>query len=160
MADDIFLKIGDIKGGSVDAKHAGEIDVLAWSWGMSQSGTTHAGTGSGAGKVSVQDLSVTKYTDAATAPLVLACCSGKHYPEAKLTVRQAGAKPLEFLKITLKEVLVKSLTLGEPDSQSRVTENLTLNFAEFKLEYTPQKADGSAGAAITAGWNIAKNSKV
>ena len=41
MAVDMFLKIGDIKGESADDKHAGEIDVLAWSWGMSQSGTTH-----------------------------------------------------------------------------------------------------------------------
>ncbi|MGI4877263.1 MAG: type VI secretion system tube protein Hcp, partial [Janthinobacterium lividum] len=27
------------------------IDLLAWSWGMSQSGTFHSGSGGGAGKV-------------------------------------------------------------------------------------------------------------
>ena len=41
MAVDMFLKIGDIEGESTDDKHGKEIDVLAWSWGMSQSGTTH-----------------------------------------------------------------------------------------------------------------------
>ena len=35
---DMFLKIdgtkqGPIKGESVDARHAGEIDVISWSWG-------------------------------------------------------------------------------------------------------------------------------
>src|SRR4029077_4428939 len=33
-ATDLFAKIGDIKGESTDDKHRGEIDVLAWSWGV------------------------------------------------------------------------------------------------------------------------------
>jgi len=160
MAVNMFIKIGDIKGESVDAKHAGEIDVLSWSWGMSQSGTTHTGGGSGAGKVSVQDISVTKFFDVATPPVMLACCNGQHFKEARLTVRKAGTKPLEYLKITMKEVLVSSVSTGGSNGEDRITENITLNFAEYKVEYTPQKADGSGGAAIAAGWNIARNVKV
>lgn len=38
--------------------------VLAWSWGASNSGTTHMGGGGGAGKANVQDLSLTRSTDA------------------------------------------------------------------------------------------------
>jgi len=75
MAANMFIKIGDIKGESTDKTHAGEIDVLSWSWGMSQSGTPHTG-GGGAGKVSVQDISVTKFFDSATPPVMLACCNG------------------------------------------------------------------------------------
>jgi type VI secretion system secreted protein Hcp len=56
MAMDIFIKIGDLKGESIDDKHKDEIQVLAWSWGMSQSGTTHMGPGGGSGKASFQDL--------------------------------------------------------------------------------------------------------
>ncbi|HEX7892989.1 MAG TPA: type VI secretion system tube protein Hcp, partial [Terriglobales bacterium] len=78
MAVDIFLKLGDIKGDSTDKTHSDCIDVLSWSWGASQSGTMHMGTGGGAGKVSVQDMSFTKYTDKATAPIVAACCKGTH----------------------------------------------------------------------------------
>ena len=66
MAVDMFLKVDGIEGESQDEKHAKEIDVLAWSWGMSQSGTMHAGGGGGAGKVAVQDVSVTKYVDASS----------------------------------------------------------------------------------------------
>ena len=44
---DMFMKIDDIKGESEDkadgGKHTSEIDVLSWSWGMSQSGSTHHG---------------------------------------------------------------------------------------------------------------------
>ena len=39
MAVDMFIKIGDIKGESRDKTHKEEIDVLAWSWGMSNSGS-------------------------------------------------------------------------------------------------------------------------
>lgn len=159
MTDAVYLKIGDIKGESTDDKRAGEIDVLSWSWGMSQTGTTHTGSGGGAGKVSVQDISVTKFCDAATAPLIMACCNGKHYPDAKLTVRKAGGKPLDYLKISLKDVLITSQSTGSGGGE-RLTENITLNFAEFKVEYTLQKADGSAGATYTAAWNIARNTKV
>jgi len=90
MAVDMFIKIGDIKGEAKDAKHKAEIDVLAYSWGMSNSGTTHMGGGGGSGKVSVQDLSFTKYVDAASSALMGHCASGKHIPEATLVVRKAG----------------------------------------------------------------------
>ena len=159
MAVDMFLKLGDVKGEAQDAKHKDEIDVLAWSWGLSQSGSTHLGPGGGAGKVSVQDISVTKYVDAASPNLVKFCCTGKHFDNAVLTVRKAGDKPLEYIKLTMKEVLISSISTGGSGGEDRLTENLTLNFASFKLEYTPQKADGSPGSAIEALWDIPKNAE-
>jgi len=160
MAVDMFIKIGDIKGESLDDKHKDEIDVLAWSWGMSNSGSAHVGGGAGAGKVNVQDLSFTKYLDKGTVPLELACCTGKHYDEAKLTVRKAGEKPLEYLKITLKEVFITSVSTGGSGGEDRLTENVTLNFASFKTEYTPQKKDGTGDAVVEGGYNIQENVKV
>lgn len=159
MAVDMFLKLGDVKGESRDNDHKDETDVLAWSWGMSQSGTTHMGAGGGAGKVSVQDLSITKFVDKGSPALIISCCNGKHYDEGVLTVRKAGETALEYLKITMKEVLVSSISTGGSGGEDRLTENVTLNFAEFKVEYTPQKADGSGDAAIEAGWKIAENVK-
>src|SRR5919206_1644559 len=123
MAVDMFLKIKPVDGESRDSKHSKEIDVLAWSWGMSQSGTTHQGGGGGSGKVSVQDLSLTKYVDAASAPLMLACCNGQHFDEATLTVRKAGKDPLEYLIITMKQIIVTSVHTGGAGSEDRLTEN-------------------------------------
>jgi type VI secretion system secreted protein Hcp len=160
MAVDMFIKTGDLKGESVDDKHKGEIDVLAWSWGMSQSGTTHLGTGGGAGKVNVQDISLTKYVDKSSPNLMQYCCNGKHFSEALLTVRKAGENPLEYLKITLKDLMISAVSTGGSGGEDRLTENVTLNFAEFKVEYTPQKKDGTGDAAVTIGWDIAKNVKV
>jgi type VI secretion system secreted protein Hcp len=159
MAVDMFLKLDDIKGESRDSKHKEEIDVLAWSWGMTQSGTMHMGGGGGAGKVNVQDLSLTKYIDKSSHNLIMAACNGKHFKQALLTVRKAGEKPLEYIKITMKEVLVSGISTGGSGGEDRLTENVTLNFSWFKVEYTPQKADGSGEAAMEAIFNIAENTK-
>lgn len=159
MAMDIFIKIGDLKGESIDDKHKDEIQVLAWSWGMSQSGTTHMGPGGGSGKVAVQDLSFTHFLDKASPNLMLACANGKHFSEALLTVRKAGEKPLEYLKVTMTDLIVTSCTTGGSGGEDRITENVSLNFAKFKVEYTPQKKDGSGDAPVTIGWDIAGNVK-
>lgn len=160
MAVDMFLKLDGIKGESADDKHKDEIDVLAWSWGMSQSGTTHLGGGGGAGKVNVSDLSITKYVDKSTPNLMAACCNGKHLKEAALYVRKAGEKPLEYLKLTMKEAIISSLQSGGSGGEDRLVEHVSLNFAEYKVEYTPQKADGSGDAVVTSAFHIAKNVKI
>lgn len=160
MAMDMFIKIGDLKGESVDHKHKESIDVLAWSWGMSNSGSAHVGGGGGSGKVNVQDLSFTKYIDFTSTALQIACCNGKHFPKAVLTVRKAGEKPLEYLKITMEDLLVTSVSTGGSGGEDKLTENVTLNFAKVKVEYQKQGKTGAAdGGAATMGWNIAENTK-
>jgi type VI secretion system secreted protein Hcp len=150
----MFLKLPDIKGESQDDKHKDEIDILAWSWGVSQSGTMHTGGGGGSGKASFQDLSVTKWVDQSSPKLLSAVSTGKHIKEALLTVRKAGEKPLEYLKITLTDCLISSVSTGGSGGEDRLTENLTINFGEVKFEYTVQKQDGTAGGVVPFGYNI------
>ena len=78
MAVDMFLSLDGIKGESADKTQEGEIDVLAWSWGLSNTGTFHHGDGGGAGKANFQDISFTKYIDKSSADLLYSCASGKH----------------------------------------------------------------------------------
>jgi len=158
MAVDMFLKLGDIKGESRDRTYKDWIDVLSWSWGMDQTGTMSMGGGGGTGKVNVQDLVVNKYVDTSTTNLVLKCCNGKHYPEAKLIVRKAGENPVEYYKLTMTDVLVSNVTVSGVEGD-RVTESLALNCAKVKVEYTPQNPDGSAGATMDITWNIEENAE-
>lgn len=157
MAVDMFIKIGDIKGESRDDKHKDEIDVLAWSWGMSNSGNAHLGGGAGAGKANFQDISFTKYVDASTHLLMKTCSTGAHYDEATLTVRKSGGTAIEYIIIKLKEVFVSSVSTGGSGGEDKLTENISLNFAEFEYAYTPQKADGSADAKKEFKYSIAEN---
>jgi type VI secretion system secreted protein Hcp len=158
MAVDMFLKLNGVKGESKDKVHTKEIDVLAWSWGMANSGTAHVGGGAGAGKVNVQDLSFTKYVDSSSPNLMLNCCNGKHFSDALLTVRKAGGNPVEYIKVKMETVLIAAVTTGGSGNEDRLTENVILNFAKVSVDYTPQKADGSADTAIPFSWDVAANS--
>lgn len=163
MAVDMFLKIDDMTHGgeSRDKAHKGEMDLLAWSWGMSQSGTGHVGGGSGSGKVNVHDISVTKYVDAASPELMLYCCNGKHMPKATLTVRKAGENPVEYIVIKMEEVLIASVSTGGSGGEDRLTENVSLNFSKVEVQYTEQEATGKPKSpALKMGWDIAQNVKV
>lgn len=158
MAMDMFIQIGAIKGESVDSVHKEKIDVLAWSWGASNSGTTHTGGGGGAGKVNVQDLSFTHYIDSASSPLMKSCCDGTHHDKATLIVRKAGGTPIEYVTIIMEEVMVTSISTGGSGGEDRLTENVTLNFAKFTVKYQPQDAKGAKkGGTIDVGWDIAEN---
>lgn len=159
MSVDMFLRIKGVEGESVDKVHAKEIDISSWSWGMSQSGTTHVARGGGAGKVSVQDVTITKLVDKSTPNLIKACCNGKHFEEAVITVRKAGEKPLEYIILTMKDVLVTNVSEGGSGGEDRLSESITLNFAEFSYVYVPQKRDGGPEGKIEATFNIATNSE-
>lgn len=160
MAVDIFLKVEGADGESKDSAHSGEIDVVSYNWGMSQSGSRHIGGGGGTGKVMVRDLNVVKRIDKASANLMLFCCNGKHIPSAELTVRKAGENPLEYMKVKMTDCLISSVDSGGSGEQDHLMETVTLNFAKVEVEYTPQKEDGSGDAAVTMGWDVAKNEKV
>lgn len=157
MAVDMFMNIKGITGEALDSKHKGEIDVLAWSWGASNSGTFHMGGGGGAGKANVQDLSFTKYVDLSSTTLMEGCMTGKHYESAVLTCRKAGGTPVEFLVITMKEVLVTSVSTGGSGGEDRLTENVTLNFAEVHVKYTEQAKTGATAKTPEFTYNIATN---
>lgn len=160
MAVDIFLKLSNnIKGESQDTTHTDEIDVLAWNWGLSQSGTTHVGAGGGGGKVNVQDISLTKYVDLASNDLIKRCTTGEHIENGELIVRKSGGSaPVEYFRIKMENIMITSYaTGGSKDGLDRIQENLTLNFRKFEIAYTLQEASGAAGAESLAGWDVAAN---
>lgn len=157
MSVDMYIKIDGIAGESKDSEHKGEIDVLAWSWGISQSGNTHLGGGSGAGKASFQDLSVTSYYDKATPLLMNHCSSGKHIKEATLVVRKAGGKQEEFINYKMSDIIVTSVSTGGSGGEDRLTINFSLNFAKIETAYKEQDEKGAMGAKIPFSYNIKEN---
>jgi len=160
MSVSIFLKIEgpQVKGESVVDGHVDEIDVLGWGWGMSQSGSMHVATGGGAGKVSVQDIHISKRVDLSTPILMKYCCNGEHFNKATLIVNKAGGdKPVPYLKIAMENVIISSYTTGGSDGDDTINESLSLNFAKYKLTYTAQTATGDPGQAPEQAWDIAVN---
>ena len=156
MAPDIFAKIGDIKGESVDSKHKDEIELLSWSWGVSRAGGAGSGSGAGAGKARFNDLSFTHKIDKASPLLLKACATGQHLKEATITRRKAGKGQQEFLVIKMNDVLVTSVADSD-DSGGGQMESVTLAFAKVDLEYRPQKPNGSLDAGLHFKYDLKAN---
>lgn len=158
MSSDILLEITGIEGES--AKKSKNIDVLSWSWGMSNHGSMHLATGGGSGKATVSDLTFVKHVDKASCKLMLHCIDGKHLDEAKLILRKAdGDKTVEYLKITMKEVFVSSVSAGDSAGSDLYTESVSLNFAKVEVEYWTQDKTGKGSKAGNFGWDIAAHKK-
>ncbi len=158
MALDMFLDIeGEIGGESKDKAKKGQIDILAWSWGIANAGSFHTGGGGGAGKANFQDISCTKWIDKSSPILQLYCSNGDHFKKATLTVRKAGKNPLEYLIITMENVLITSVQTGGSGGEDKLTENVTLNFEKVEVKYTEQKETGDKGDIKEFKWDIGAN---
>jgi type VI secretion system secreted protein Hcp len=158
MAVDMFLKLDGVKGESKDSKCKDQIHIESFSWGMNQTGAHSVGGGGGAGKVSVHDISITKFVDKSSPTLMLFCANGKHIGEGLITVRKAGEKPLDYLKIKLADILVSSVQHAGHGSDL-LTENVTLNFSKFHVEYQEQDEKGAGKPGGEMGWDVKANQK-
>ncbi len=146
-ASDYLLEIEGIKGESKDNVHPGTIEIMSFSWGMSNSGAVASG-GGGTGKVSMQDFHFTTSISKASPQLMLACATGKHIPKAIFTVRKSGAAggPVEYYTITLTNILISSVsqagqTGGTTTTGAGISDTFSLNFQKIEFEYRAD--DGS-----------------
>lgn len=164
MAYDTFLKIDGIAGESQDSRHPGEIECESFDWGVQQAGNLGNG-GSPLGlplaakgkntKAIFQDFAFRHRLDKASPRLIAACAQGTHIKSAALVLRKAGSKQVEFLKVTLKDLVVSSVTLESAAASDAIPlESVTLSYAEIEIAYYPQKADGTLDAPITASCQV------
>jgi type VI secretion system secreted protein Hcp len=162
VAERWFLKIDGIDGESTVDGHAGEIDVLSWSWGVTYpGGGPGAGSGAGAGKPEFNDFNFVARISKASPLLFLSCATGTHHKFAALTGARAGEKikGSEFLKYKLTDVQVTGVQHAGGEAESP-TEQFSLNYTKFEISFSPMKVDGSLGAAVTAKFDLKQSKKI
>lgn len=160
MAQDIFLKINGIAGEARDAIHAGEIEVLRWRWVVSQPSNMPIGCGGGIGKCSVEDLEFDHNIDKASPNLLQHCLSGRPLPEAVLTMRKAGGVALDYLCLTLQQVIITRVQPVHHYSMPAACEKVCLSFARVKMAYVLQNAHGSTAGAVATGYDTKANAVI
>jgi type VI secretion system secreted protein Hcp len=140
---------GVINGEAQDDKHKGEIEVLAWSWGIQ--GKPSLGGGAASGKATIRELRIVKHVDKASTALMGAVRTNEMIKEAVLTLRKTGKGALEYLKITIEQGRIVSYEVeaGDPGGGATLTERITMSFNKIAVEYTPQGADGQAQGGTT-----------
>jgi type VI secretion system secreted protein Hcp len=159
------LKGPQVKGESQDKQYVNSIEIDSWSWSGHNASTHRFGSGGGAGKCSLGDLQLSKsIVDSATVTLFGMLCKGTHVKEAILHCRKKGggkegSEQVEFLKISMKNCTVSSLSLGGHGSATGVSESVSIAYEEVKFEYQKQKDDGTKESTTPFGWNVAKNAE-
>ncbi|HEC16790.1 MAG TPA: type VI secretion system tube protein Hcp [Sedimenticola sp.] len=158
MAFDAFLKIEGIDGESTDDKHRDWIEILSYNHGVSQPVSSASATGGRTGgRADFQDFSIVKTADKATPDLNLFCANGKHIPKVELELCLATEDKHTFMKYTLEDVIVSSVSIGGGGGEDRPTESVTFSYGKIKWEYTPIDQTGKAGSATDRTWDLEAN---
>lgn len=161
---DTFLKIDGIDGESTDDKHKNEIEVLSFSWGVTQptSGSVSTAGSLSAERAQFQDLMITKAIDKASPKLAIACASGEHFKSARLELCRAGGDKQPYMEYKLTDVMVTSVHPGgSGKGESLPLEQVSFAYGKVELKYTQLKVEGGRESGnVVAGWDLKANRKV
>jgi type VI secretion system secreted protein Hcp len=151
-----YVKFDGVDGESQVAGHAGESDVLSWSWGIAREEGGGTGSTRRRGAAVVDDLVITKELDKASVKILEACLQGRIFPKVTLTLEQSSAAGAAFtyLVIEMTGVAVASFSTAGESGGGRPTESIALNFDEVKVTYSLQKPDGTSGGNVETTWQI------
>ena len=155
---DLFLKIDGIEGECQDLKHKGELQIVAFSKGVSNAGASGMSGGEGRGTSVWPDAVFYMRADKSMPKLFTACATGERVKKAVLTFRKAGKQQQEFLKITFSDALVSKFEmLGAKDADATPMVHFEFNFAQIEEEYRAQKPDGTLTGAIKYSFAVGKH---
>jgi type VI secretion system secreted protein Hcp len=152
MTIDSHIKFDGVEGESTHKDHKGEVEILSWNWGVSNT-TLASGTGSGKGKANPGDLHFTHLYDKASPVLAKKCAQGVHFPTVVVTSRKSGEGQKDFLKITMKEVFITSVQ-PSGGSGGDIMESVSMSYQSIDFAYKPQDEKGGLGGEVKFGWNV------
>jgi type VI secretion system secreted protein Hcp len=144
---DVFLDIAGIPGESTTPGHLNSIEVLSWSWGVTQ-GVSLGGSGN-RGPLTGH-VSLVKRIDKATPLLFLRCRDGT--PITLATVQLTRTDGQTYMRYDLKNVMITAITHGDVNGDGVPDEKIDLDLNGGTLTYTPFDATGKPLAPISAQW--------
>ncbi len=156
--DSILLDIPTIPGQSTVKGFEGKIELLSFSHGIAMQITGDVSNQERtSGKPNHQDLTVSKYVDIATCPVIAACNAATNLGTVVLTMgrNDAGAF-LPYMVITLDNVLVSSASMAS-GSGDKATETVTFNYTRIKWDFSQQKPASGKEGNNGAIWSLATN---
>jgi type VI secretion system secreted protein Hcp len=147
------------KGGKCKPSPAFEIK----DWGFEVTNKTTLGsatTGAGGGKAEFAEFTITKMVDSASPNFFRNCVSGAHYKTVMLACRKAGGESAKsgkpYLVYTFGTVFTTKVSWKHSDDGP--TEDITFVYGALKIDYYPQKPDGSMETVPkTKQWSVLNN---
>jgi len=154
VAVNAYLYIDGVEGPSTS--RSGHIDVLSFSWGVSQT-TTYGAGASGkeakAGRADFSNLTIMKVLDKTTPLLCDHCSSGDILKKVYLLYdKPVGDKQQAYFRIWIKDALITGVQLS--GSNENPSESVSFAYQGVEYAYSPEKDDGSLDAAVRKGYNL------
>jgi len=156
MSSNIFMKLGnDIKGESKDEEHKDWIEIESFTWSASSPASfrTH---GLGQGTAQLSEVSCSIAFDKSVPKMFEALGKGTHIPTVEVDVIKGGDLKKPYLKLSMTEVYVTSLTTAGA-AQGEWNASFTLAYKTYKLEYSTQDDKGNLTKAGQAEFNMETN---
>jgi type VI secretion system secreted protein Hcp len=154
MAVNAYLLVADAPGPSTSK--TGYIDVLSFSFGVSQTstyGTGASGKESKAGRADFSNLSIMKVLDK-TSPILFDHCASGNILEKVILVydKPVGDKQADYFRVFLKDALITSLQLS--GSNENPTESVSFAFQAVEIAYKAEDDKGNLEGAVPKGYDL------
>jgi type VI secretion system secreted protein Hcp len=147
-ANELFLTWPGIIGPSTVQGHVGDIELTSYSQNASNTFASSAG-GAGAGKAICGQVTVTKRIDS-TSPIFLGMVlTGQHTQGPVIVTFARGAQDTTFYSVSLRDVIITSITESDSTGPDKLTESIVLLAAQFVYTYTPILPNGRVGTPVT-----------
>jgi len=165
MAIDCFLKIETIPGESTDDQHKDWIEILSYSFGVSQSASgSHSTAGArSSGRADFSDFVVTHLLDKASPKLAISCCKGEHIKTVTLSLNRAGGSKEQYMEYKLEDVIITSVSTSGQSGGEGTLPIETISFNYGKITFTYTETDHKTGAPkgkVSSGWSLVENKAV
>lgn len=162
MAFDAFLKIDGIPGECTDDKHKDWIEVLSYSFGVSQpkSGSASTAGGASAERADFNDFSIVKALDKTSPKLFLKCADGTHIKEVKMELCRAGGDKMKYMEYKFSDCIITSVRRGgsAQGGETLPLEEVSFDYGKVELTYVQQdRATGKEKGSVNAYWDLKAN---
>lgn len=145
--ENAFLKLGSIKGKATTDGYKDQIVFTSMSFGVAQAGEWEEGNRLSGRITTFTDLAIVKEMDESSPSLGAACATKEQFPSAEIALVSGGAV---YMKLTLENVIVSSISKGFHSGDARPTETVTLRFKKYTEEWGQSRA----------GYDLSTNTKV
>src|ERR1700733_8831244 len=154
MAVNAYLFIDGTPGPSTSRTDC--IDILSFSWGVSNTSTYGAGASgkeAKAGRADFSNLSIMKVLDKTTPLLCDHCSSGNILAKVYILYdKPVGDKQADYFRIYLKDALITSVQLS--GSNENPTESVSFAFQGVEVAYKAENDDGTLAGAVAKGYDL------
>ena len=158
-----YIKLGDIKGNSLDAKHKDWIEAMSISHMVNRNinPTSKPADALTKSQVHLGAIDVQKNADESSPELVGCVCEGKVFQEVIIDLVRVSSKGNEvFYQWILTDAYISNYGVhGAAAGTIETLENISICYSTIKWSYKKKDNKGKTQGSVDTGWDVGANKK-